>query len=84
MQTTPAPDRAAYDGDASFLAPPTPATRALAALVDDLCHRELEKVRACVHACVFGVGRRLRCVVCMHVCACACMCVLTYLSAPHV
>jgi hypothetical protein len=35
-----------YDGDASFLAGPTPATQALRKEVDDLCHLELEKVRA--------------------------------------
>lgn len=33
-----------YYGDASFLAPPTAATKALQAKVDDLCHEELEKV----------------------------------------
>ncbi|KIZ06014.1 formate C-acetyltransferase [Monoraphidium neglectum] len=32
-----------YDGDASFLAGPTPATQALRKEVDDLCHLELEK-----------------------------------------
>ncbi|KAI8466439.1 MAG: pyruvate-formate lyase [Monoraphidium minutum] len=33
----------AYDGDATFLAGPTPATQALRKEVDDLCHLELEK-----------------------------------------
>ena len=34
-----------YEGDASFLAPPTENTQALRRIVDDLCHQELEKVR---------------------------------------
>lgn len=40
----PLPPPQPYNGDASFLAPPTENTKVLGKIVDDLCHLELEKV----------------------------------------